>query len=277
MSDNLNNASRSRDTSSFAPLSDLRAALVFLTRVPVGGPHRAINRCAWAFPLVGLFVGGVGATVFFAAYWIGLGPLFSAILCLISTAMVTGALHEDGLADSLDGLFGGRDKARVLEIMRDSRLGAYGGLGLVLVTGAKAAALLRLFELGAVELTVIGLVLSHLVARAVLPLVMALMPLADQTGVAASAGRPSLRLAFLGLCIAVVVSLLAVGVTATLIFSATCFLACLLLIRLVYARIGGYNGDALGMIEQVSELAVLAGLSIATVFFPDAIGVVHVF
>lgn len=277
MSGNPDNTPDRRYTHTFAPFSDLRAALVFLTRLPVGGPHRAIGSCAWAFPLAGLFVGGVAVAVFYTSIWLGFGPLLASVLCFIATATLTGALHEDGLADAVDGLFGGRDKARVLEIMRDSRLGAFGGLALVLITGAKVAALAQLFGYGAQDLVALGLVLSHMVARATLPCVMAVLPLADQSGVAASVGRPAPFVAALCLVIAIGAGVLIVGPISLLIITGLVSLSVIALSRLVYNRVGGYNGDTLGLIEQMAELMVLLGLIITAHFYSHAIGGLYVF
>jgi len=113
-------------------------AVAFFTRIPIGTPAEAdwqLAQAAWAFPLVGAGVGAVAAFVFVIAQLIGLGDWPAALLAVTASLVLTGALHEDGLADSADGLFGGADRDRRLAIMRDSRLGTYGACALAMSEG----------------------------------------------------------------------------------------------------------------------------------------------
>ncbi|MEK9968269.1 MAG: adenosylcobinamide-GDP ribazoletransferase, partial [Ferrovibrio sp.] len=113
-------------------LGSPRLALMLLTRLPLSGGKvtdtagGAVARAAWAFPLVGLLVGAAGGGMFMLASYLGLGMGSSALLAMGSQVLLTGALHEDGLADTADGFGGGRSRERKLEIMRDSRIGTYG-------------------------------------------------------------------------------------------------------------------------------------------------------
>src|SRR5579864_2013 len=120
-------------------LDDLLAAAAFLTRVPV--PHRAsppnLARAYRAFPLVGVAIGAVVGAVYLLLLWIGLPTIGAAVLALGAGAWLTGGLHEDGLADLADGFGGGRDQAAKLDVMRDSRLGTYGALALMISFVAK--------------------------------------------------------------------------------------------------------------------------------------------
>src|SRR5690606_8920596 len=123
------------------------AALGFFTRIPVPAwvpwsPER-LNHAARYFPLVGWVVGGVGAGAFLA-FALVLPASLAVILSMAVTIRLTGAFHEDGWADTCDGLGGGWDKAQVLTIMKDSRIGSYGTVGVVLMLLAKAAALVEL-------------------------------------------------------------------------------------------------------------------------------------
>src|SRR5260370_9419809 len=110
--------------------ADLRTAILFCTCLTV--PHAApvdsgdVARASWAFPVAGVLVGGAGALTYAIASGIRLPSALAATLALGATLLITGCLHEDGLAVTADGLGGGRDRARKLEIMRDSRLGTYG-------------------------------------------------------------------------------------------------------------------------------------------------------
>ena len=122
-------------------------ALGFFTRIPVPAwvPWSAerMNHAARYFALVGWVVGAVGALGYLALAWL-LPPAVAVILSMALTIRLTGAFHEDGLADSCDGLGGGWDKAQVLAIMKDSRIGSYGSIGIVLMLLAKTAALIEL-------------------------------------------------------------------------------------------------------------------------------------
>ncbi|MBC9180481.1 adenosylcobinamide-GDP ribazoletransferase, partial [Pseudoroseomonas ludipueritiae] len=130
-------------------LADFSAALGLLTRLPTGwlpqhNSAAGFARSIWAYPLVGLGIGAAGGAVMAAGLWLGLPPLVAALWSLAATLLLTGGFHEDGLADTADGFGGGRDRARKLEIMRDSRIGSYGVLALVLALGLRAAALAAL-------------------------------------------------------------------------------------------------------------------------------------
>ncbi|MCJ9706777.1 adenosylcobinamide-GDP ribazoletransferase, partial [Bradyrhizobium sp. SHOUNA76] len=110
-------------------IADLRMAASFVTILPVASSKPAgdgaVARATWALPVAGLLVGLAGALVYKMASRFGLTPNLAALLALATTALITGALHEDGLADTADGLGGGRTRERKLEIMRDSRIGTY--------------------------------------------------------------------------------------------------------------------------------------------------------
>src|SRR3954451_11881682 len=111
-------------------IADLRMAASFVTIFPVASSKPAgdgaVARATWALPVAGLLVGLAGALIYKIAIRFGLTPNLAALLALATTALITGALHEDGLADTADGLGGGRTRERKLEIMRDSRIGTYG-------------------------------------------------------------------------------------------------------------------------------------------------------
>jgi len=123
---------------------DIPAAIGLLSRLPVPVDTdlatRRGARAAWAYPLAGLVVGALAGLVAQVALWLGLPPSIAALLALAAMIAITGALHEDGLADSADGLWGGWDRARRLEIMKDSRIGTYGVLALGLTLLLRAAA-----------------------------------------------------------------------------------------------------------------------------------------
>ena len=111
------------------PFAQLRVAFAFLTRLPVGSPpDLPLARAAWAFPVVGALVGAIGGGIYLCAEFVGLAGSTAALLAVGATVLATGALHEDGLADTADGLVARGDPARRLAVMRDSRIGTYGAL-----------------------------------------------------------------------------------------------------------------------------------------------------
>lgn len=244
-----------------APLSivrDIRIATLFLTRIPVGWVQdmavRDLARAGWAFPIIGVAVAGVSGAVMYGAAGANLHPLACAFIGLGVMALITGALHEDGLADVADGVGGGTDKARILEIMRDSRIGSFGVLALVFSVGIRAAALSGMPGPGVAWLS---LVAAAMFSRGVLPIVMTLMPAARSDGLSRNAGAPSIFVSLMALGLGLVglfASLtLAQGFLAIIL---SVFLAGLLLIW-AYRRLGGQTGDVLGAVQQVTEMAVL--------------------
>jgi len=246
------------------PLAELRTAMMFMTRLPVGNGKASLARSSWAFPVAGAVVGLIAGLVFWLSGAVGLPGLAAAFLALIASAMVTGALHEDGLADAADGLFMHGTPERKLEIMRDSRTGGFGALALVLLTGLKAAAIAVL----PMDMTgLLALVAVHALARAPLAGVMALLPPASRTGLAASTGAPTQAAAFVALGVGLAAAAAGIGfgfgpATALVAFigvtGATTGLA-----LFCHRAIGGHNGDTLGAMEQVAEATVLLVLAAA--------------
>ena len=171
---------------------------------------------------------------------------------LITSALLTGGLHEDGLADTADGLIGGRDRAHRLEIMKDSRIGSYGALALGLLVLLRCFALTALIAAGAW-----GAVLAiAALSRAPMAALMAFLPNARGTGLAQSLGRPSRNSAGLAAALALLIALAATGATA-LPMCLTALLITLAFGAYAKARIGGQTGDILGASQQLSEAAML--------------------
>lgn len=213
-----------------------------------------LGRAAAAFPLVGVAVAAAGVTVRAVTAPL-VGPAAATVAAVAAMILVTGALHEDGLADSADGLWGGWDPRARLEIMRDSRVGTFGVLALVLAVGLRIALLVPL-DLAAFARAV---VCAHVLGRAAwLPLTRVLPPAAPGRGAELSA-RPGA----VGVAAAAAVTggtlLAALGVWAVVPLAAAAVTAagCA---RLFRRRLGGYTGDALGAAAQLVELAVLAAV-----------------
>lgn len=240
---------------------DIAAAFMFLTRLPVRGDDRPMSQAAWSFPLVGLGVGVIGGIVLAVGHSLHLPPLVSAALALATTAMATGALHEDGLADCADGLWSGQDAARRLEIMRDSRVGGYGALALALTSLAKAGAIAALTSSGGAATAVGAMIAAHVLGRGAMVAMMHLLPRASSSGQAAAHGAPDRTRTVIAIAIAVVSSTLFVPLPAlgpAVIVAAAVTIGAGFLVQ---SKLGGYNGDTLGGTEQLVELAVLATLA----------------
>ena len=239
------------------PIHDIACVFAFLTRIPIPvtfDPARPLARAAWAFPLVGVVVGGIGGAMCLLGAWIGLPPMIAALLALGAMAVVTGALHEDGLADVVDGFGGGRDRESILRIMRDSRIGTFGVLALIVAVGCRAGSVAESTA------PLKALVLGSVLGRAVIPAVMAGLPAASKTGLGASSGKPSIA----GILIALGLGALCTGlllppVAVATVLGVAAIAACA--VALIALRtIGGMTGDVLGATEQVVETAVLVTL-----------------
>ena len=239
-------------------ISDLRIAASFVTILPVASSKPAgdgaIARATWALPVAGLMVGLTGALVFASASRFGLAPNLAALLALAATALVTGALHEDGLADTADGLGGGRTRERKLEIMRDSRIGTYGVCALILSFGLRWSALAAIANPWAVAL---ALCAAHTAARAGLPAFMSQVAPARPDGLSASAGSPPGRSIAIAFAVGMLALVLALGPGKALVSLILLSLAGLMLARLAIRQIGGQTGDILGAFEQIGEILIL--------------------
>lgn len=241
--------------------ADLLSAFALLSRLPLPNHHGTGAASAWAWPLVGAVLGAIGAAFASAALWLGLTPGMTAVLVLALGAMLTGGLHEDGLSDTADGLYGGWTRARRLEIMKDSRVGNFGVLALVLVTLARWAGLTAVLVYGQNG----GghwaaLVATGALSRAPMALIMALLPNARGEGLSHATGRPGAATSLVALGLATGIAVGLSGWTAVpLVFAALG--AGIFLAVIALRKIGGQTGDILGASQQLAEVACLAVLS----------------
>lgn len=243
------------------PISDLAEAFALLTRLPIPsvagtddthGPAQSV----WAYPLVGLAIGLLGAVVMLLFLWMGLPDFFAAGLALGTQIWATGALHEDGLADVADGFGGGADKARKLEIMRDSRIGAFGVIALMLVLGLRWGAMAEL-PVGEIAF---GLIVAGVLGRGAIVAMLAAMEPARQEGLGAGVANPPGSAIGIAAMLAVTIAFLLLPPLAALLVIAVLALSAAAVIWLAKANIGGYTGDVLGAGEQIAETAVLIAL-----------------
>ena len=245
-----------------AMLADLKVALVFLTRVPVpiGGTvsMRDLARTVYLFPLVGVAVGAVGGIAFWLASRLELPPVVGACLAVAVMVGVTGALHEDGLADTADALGAGSDRERALGIMRDSRIGTFGTLALILTMVARLAIVTGLAQ---IERVAPALIAAAAFSRAVIPVVMLLQPTARASGLAAAVGAPEPFRVWVAVALGIAVALAVLpdgrafsGLMTAAVAAALCAVA-------LGRRFGGCTGDTLGAVQQTAEVAFLIALA----------------
>ncbi|SMO47562.1 cobalamin-5'-phosphate synthase [Ruegeria faecimaris] len=239
---------------------DIPLALVLLTRLPVPRlPDRVFSRQAsavWAFPLAGLVVGLLACAVGWMATAMGLPSIACAILVVLVLTITTGAMHEDGLADTADGLWGGFTPERRLEIMKDSHIGTYGVLALT------SSQLLRVSLITAI-LSNAGfttILAACIVSRVMMPVVMSFLPNARQSGLSHSVGAPGSTAVILGGAMALLLTLPMIGlqvVFPTLIAA----LSAVAMAMLAKAKIEGQTGDILGATQQLAEIGFLMAVA----------------
>jgi adenosylcobinamide-GDP ribazoletransferase len=244
----------------------LLVAVQFLTRVPIprtGAWNDAwLNDCVRHFPLVGALVGTAGAAVLWTAGHLWPATL-AALLAVATTAWLTGAFHEDGLADTCDALGGVVSREKALAILKDPRIGSYGALGLMLVTLGRVAALAVLVQHDLAQAAV-ALVLAHALGRLAPVVVMARLPYGGDIEHAkarplATAVRPTNLWIALGWSVFLAALVSAVVANPEMPFTAlaAALWTAWVMARWLRRRLGGYTGDTLGATEQLAELAVL--------------------
>lgn len=234
---------------------DAGAALMLLSRISVPAALSSMRgaRSAWAWPLVGAFLAALAWAAGAAALLLGLPPVLAAGFALVAGTVLTGALHEDGLADCADGFWGGGTRARRLEILRDSRIGSYGVIALVLALGMRWAALTLLFEAGHAAAALLA---AGMLSRAGMAALMWRLPFAREDGLAVRVGRPPGATAAIGCLVAVAGAVLVLG-NAGIGAAAAALLATAGVAALARAKLGGQTGDVLGTAQQAAEIAAL--------------------
>lgn len=239
-------------------------AVQFLTRIPTprleSPPADWLARSGKYFPIVGGGVGGLSALALLGAHALWRSGPLPALIALGVGVLLTGALHEDGLADAADAFGGEGSPKQRLAIMKDPRLGAYGVLALGFVLALKAVALGAL----PVRLAAAGLVCAHAGGRASAVWTMSLLPYAaEPTASKVAAPQRTLRFWELGLALAFALApvLLLTPVAAGMACVGASALSAVLLARASARSIGGHAGDVLGAVEQVYELVFLLVLS----------------
>ena len=267
-------------------------AVQFFTRIPITGrlaewvgySPEQLRASAAHFPGIGLLVGAVAAGVFTGVQALlpesTFTPLVAAALCTVATVLLTGGFHEDGLADVADGLGGSYDRERALEIMKDSRVGAFGALALVLALLCKVALLAILGSAESVPIEAddapwagwtiaAALVLGHALSRGLPLLLIRWLPHVGDT--ARSKSKPladtisssALAMASAWCFMALALGLLALDAISLIVACSFAVLALLWMARLFRRRLQGFTGDCLGATQQVCEIAFYFGLAVS--------------
>jgi adenosylcobinamide-GDP ribazoletransferase len=240
--------------------TDLASAFMLLTRLPTGWlatsatPGRLAD-AVWAFPVVGAVVGAIGGAIFWICARLGMPPAVAAVWTLASMLLVTGAVHEDGLADTADGLGGGRSRERKLAIMRDSRIGTFGGLALMLSLAVRGAALAALAQPARVA---VALIVAATLGRGAIGVLQLTSAPARPDGLAAELRTSRFGRTALGPGIAAVLAFALLPYGAALGVTIAALVSALAIAWMARRHLGGYTGDVLGAAVVVTECAVLA-------------------
>lgn len=244
---------------------DVLVALGLLTRLPLPSSSfptqdtRPASHAAWSYPLVGVLIGLLGAAAGWAALGMGLPAGAAALMVLLIGFLSTGAMHEDGLADCADGFWGGWTRDRRLEIMKDSQIGTYGVLALMMSVGLRWSALTAILT-GDGYLA--ALLCAAVVSRAAMVWVMYALPHARDTGLSRHTGRPPRAPMLIALAIGVIAT---VGSNPAYIVGVLCAatVAAVAAALIARSKIGGQTGDVLGATQQLVEISVLLVLLVS--------------
>ncbi len=240
--------------------ADLVSAFGLLTRLPLprGASAAPMGSSVWAWPLVGLVVGVIGAAGYGLAWRVGLSSLLAGLVAVIAMVVATGGFHEDGLADTADGIGGGTTPETRLLIMKDSRIGSFGALGLIASVGLRVGAIAQLAE---PRLVVPALIAAAVLGRAAMPGVVLLSAPARPEGLGAALGALDRRRLAIGWGLALLLGLVLARPHALLEVIFATLLVVAAMAGLGARSLGGYTGDTLGATEQLAECAVLLVLA----------------
>ena len=230
-------------------------ALMFYTRIPVGyiqgWSEKMLNKSTRYFPIIGWIVGGVGALVYFA-FGAVLPVTLAVVLSMVSTILLTGAFHEDGFADSCDGFGGGYTPERILEIMKDSRIGTYGTVGLLLVLAIK---FLALSHIDAMRIPFI-LIAGHALSRVfpVLLIYSSTYARLDASSKTKPVGKADSLFSLLFALVTGGGSLWFLAWQETVLVVAVLLVVTFYFRNYITRKLGGYTGDVLGALQQLCEV-----------------------
>ena len=255
-------------------IGDCAAAFVLLSRLPTGWYRFPTDNppnftsALWAFPVVGLVIGGAAGLVLSGAVALSLPPLAAAALAIFASLLLSGAMHEDGLADMADGFGGGHDTDSIIRIMHDSRIGAYGVLALILATALRLSLLTLCLETLSDWHLVGFIALIGAASRFQPVLQLAVFPLSPQASLAALTGRPGMVRLMIALALWCPAMIWLFGLVAT---SAIALPACALSLwigQIATRKIDGLTGDVMGATTLCAEIIMLMGWATASALLP---------
>ncbi|MGL1920977.1 MAG: adenosylcobinamide-GDP ribazoletransferase [Hyphomicrobiales bacterium] len=233
-------------------LNQLKSAFITLTRLPwikIEDDDFDLKNGLWAFPIVGMTLAALVSLVISLLCWVGVPPMAGAILASITLIILTGALHEDGLADCADAL-GASTKQRRLEIMRDSHIGAYGTLALIFSVSLRGVVIYLLWQNDA---TFFALMVSLTASRAAIVMLPFLAKPAREDGLAAAFKDVDLKQLIVAQVILLICGLVFYGTDIIFVMLAS-LLVTFSIARMTTRKIGGFTGDVLGATEQLVQL-----------------------
>lgn len=244
---------------------DFGRAVMLLSRIPwpadVQFRPTLIARSVWCWPLAGLFLAGLAVLPALALLWLSDNNGLAAVFAVLTMVVLTGALHEDGLADCADGFGGGITRDRKLEIMRDSRIGSYGVVALVLAFAARFFIAMQAFDLG---IFITATIITAMFSRLAMPVLMMGLSPARSDGLGHGAGRPGVIPFLIALLSVLLVTIILGGAVMMLAGLLALVCACLVVGFVAKWQIGGHSGDVLGSAQMIAEIFVaIAILSVA--------------
>jgi adenosylcobinamide-GDP ribazoletransferase len=252
--------------------ADIARAIAFLSRIPMpqtvfAGYDGKLSRVVRAFPVAGVLIGLLPALVFLTMLGLRADRLMAAWVALALQTLISGALHEDGLADTADGIAGGRNRDHMLTIMKDSRIGTYGAVALILSFAIRAAALAAIARAVPPLMAALTIPAVACLSRSALVWHWHRLPPAKPDGVAAAAGQPNesaLNFALVSACLLTAFliwpSLGLLPLVSTLLATG---IAAIVFTWFIRKKLSGHTGDTLGATQQISEIAAFCALAMA--------------
>ncbi|MGF1620521.1 MAG: adenosylcobinamide-GDP ribazoletransferase [Rhodomicrobiaceae bacterium] len=241
-------------------LEELGLAAGLLTRIPLPAFKRhtraTLGTAFWAYPLVGALIGVLSAIAFWLSVTAGFSSTACAYIAIIASLLAGGAFHEDGLSDLWDGLGGGKTKEAKLKIMRDSRIGAYGALALLLTLGLQAEFIVNLQHYTGLLPTIAAIIAAETLARGVIALPLATLPPARKDGLGSlmTNMRPETYAA--AIAISLVVAFVLLGLNSGMLILGGAIGAAVITL-LARSFLGGFTGDVLGATAATARMTAL--------------------
>ena len=243
---------------------DILLSVSFLTRIPISKDllfERNLMDAAWSFPLIGGLVGFLGGMVALLLSYFNISSIVISFITIGAIILLTGGLHEDGLADTADGFGSNKNPEDKINIMRDSQIGVYGTLALIIAISVKAVALSELINKDQFFACIIALIVSGSLSRSTIIGIAFFLEKASETGLASFAGKP--RATGVGICFLISILLCIFLLPSTKVLAAILIsiVTTVVIGFLSKKQINGYTGDILGTTQVLSETALLIYLA----------------